>query len=137
MTGPGDHRRLVERYVEAYVSGDTSQLAEIVAADFVDHSFPHHSGGVEGVGRAIAVIQAGLAEITCTIEQCVSQADWVAFRVLIAGTHVGEFLGKPPTGNRLVWAAADFVRVRDGKFSELWSVHDSAAMLVGAGARLI
>lgn len=132
-----EHRQLVERYVEAYVSGDTTCLPEIIAPDFVDHSFPHHGGGVEAVRRAIESVQAGLSEITCAVEQCVSQADWVAFRVQIAGTHVGEFLGKPATGNRVVWSAADFVRVENAKFRELWSVHDSAAMLIGAGARLL
>lgn len=137
MTSPSDHRPLVERYIAAYVSGDTSQLAEIIAADFVDHSFPQYGGGVEAVARAIGAVQAGLTEIECKVEQCISQADWVAFRVVIGGTHVGEFLGKPATGNRVVWSAADFVRVRDGKFSELWSVHDSATMLIGVGARLL
>ena len=136
MTSPSDHRPLVERYIAAYVSGDTSHLAEIIAADFVDHSFPRHGGGVEAVARAIDAVQSGLTEIECSIEQCVSQGEWVAFRVMIGGTHIGEFLGKPATGNRVVWSAADFVRVREGKFAELWSVHDSATMLVGVGARL-
>jgi predicted ester cyclase len=137
MSGPSDHRQLVERYLQAYASGDTTGLAEIIARDFVDHTFPHHGGGVEGVRHAIEMVQAGLSEITCVIELCVSQADWVAFRVQVSGTHVGEFLGKPATGNRVVWSAADFARVEGGKFRELWSVHDSAAMLLGVGARLL
>ena len=133
---PSDHRELVERYVDAYVSGDTSWLSDIIDAEHQDRSYPAFGVGPEGVRRAIETLHAGFTELTASIEHCLSQGDWVAFRMEIAGTHSGEFNEKPGTGQRVDFAAADFARVRGGKFVELWSVQDTAALLLGIGMKL-
>jgi predicted ester cyclase len=136
MPSPSEHRKLVERYIAAYATGDVSELDQIIAADFVDHSFPDF-GGREGVAAGIRHVHEGLSDVSIELDFFVCDAESVAFMVTASGTHTGEFVGKPPTGNRIVWKLADFVRVRDGKFSELWNVADNVALLLGAGAKLV
>jgi predicted ester cyclase/uncharacterized cupin superfamily protein len=126
-------RRTIERYAQAYASGDVTLLDEIVAADFVDHTFPAYSGGPEGVARAIRALHAGFTELTCAIDQCVCEGDSVAFRFTIAGKHTGVFAGRAPTGRRVAWSGADFARLRDGKLVELWSVQDTRPLTRGIG----
>jgi predicted ester cyclase len=118
-----DARSTVERYVEAYVTGDVSRLGEIVADDCVNHSIPAYTGR-EGVARAIAGFHAGFSEIEVSLEHCVCDGEWVAFRVVAGATHTGAFAGRAATGRRIVFTAADFVRLRDGKFAELWTIQD-------------
>ena len=38
------------------------------------------------------------------------------------GTHLGEFLGVPPTGKAIRFETVDAMRVRDGKITEHWGV---------------
>jgi predicted ester cyclase len=129
-----DVKRIIHRYVTAYESGDTSDLHEIVAADFIDRTFPAFSGGPAGVARAIRALHAGFSDLSCIVEQLVSNEDLAAFRFVIAGVHTGAFAGQAPTGRRVTWSGADFVRIRGGLIAELWSVQDSFALLEGIGA---
>lgn len=129
-------RTLVERYIEAYATGDVARLHEIIAPDFVDHSFPDFSGPA-GVAAGIRMVHAGLSDVQIDLEFCVCDAASVAFLVKAAGTHTGDLAGRAATGNRIVWKLADFVRLRDGKFIELWNIADNLALLLGVGARII
>jgi predicted ester cyclase len=136
MASPSELRKLVERYIAAYVTGEVSWLDEIIAPDFVDHTFPDFCGP-QGVAAGIRHLHEGLSDVQIELEFFVCDADSVAFLVQASGTHTGEFVGKPPTGNRIVWKLADFVRVRDGKFAELWNVADNVPLLLAAGAQIV
>ena len=123
----------VERYVAAYVSGNTSELAAIIAPEFVDHAFPQFCG-VDGVGRAIRALHAGLSEVSCRLEHSVGDSSWAAFHVFVRGRHTGVLAGHAPTGKIVSWGIADFVRLENGKLAELWSVQDTSALFSGLGA---
>ena len=127
-----DLRSIVEAYVDAHRSGDASGLAEIIAPDFRYRDGP--PVGVEGVVRGLRALHSGFRSIECTLVQCVCEGEWAAFWYVVAGTHAGVFSGRPPTGRRITWPGADFVRVRDGKFVELWSVQESLPLMEGLGA---
>ena len=126
-------REVIERYVAAYVSGDTSELAAIIAPGFVDHTFPAFSG-IDGVARGIGMLHAGLSEVSCVIERCVCEPEQAAFFAVASGLHTGVLAGHPATGNRVTWTIADFVRLEGGQLVELWSVQDTLAYFKGLGA---
>jgi predicted ester cyclase len=131
-TSSAEMRRIVDLYVEIHATGDTSKLAAII-----DPEFRYRFGspvGVEGVAAGVRALHAGFSEIACSVEQCVGEGEWVAFRFVIAGTHTGMFAGRGPTGRRITWSGADFVRLREGKLFELWNVSDSLPLMVGIGA---
>jgi predicted ester cyclase len=100
-TTPDTIRELVRRYVDAYQTGDTTPLEDIIGPSFVDHSFPAFSGGPDGVRRSINSLHAGFGEIECAIEDCVCNADTAALRVVTSAMHTGTFHGKPATGKRV------------------------------------
>lgn len=120
-------RTTVERYVEAYLTGDVSRLHEILAEELVNHSIPAYSGRA-GAARAITGFHAGFSDIRVSLDQCVCEGEWVAFRVSVSATHTGEFAGRAATGRRVEFTAADFVRLRDGKFAELWTIQDPPSL---------
>jgi predicted ester cyclase len=51
------------------------------------------------------------------------------------GTHTGEFMGLPPTGNAISVDGIDICRVHDGKFVENWNVLDTLALVRADGRR--
>jgi predicted ester cyclase len=50
------------------------------------------------------------------------------------GTHVGDFLGIPPTGKAFTFRGIDMYRVRDGKIAEHWNVVDMLGFCQQVGA---
>jgi len=127
-----DTRTIIEAYVDAVRSGDLSGLDEIIAAEFRFRDGP--PVGVEGFAGGVRALHLGFSEIGCSIEQCICEGEWGAIRFVLSGTHVGVFAGRAPTGRRVTWSGADFVRVGDGKLVELWPVQETLPMLEGLGA---
>ena len=59
------------------------------------------------------------------IVELVAEGNTVAGRFRCSGTHLGEFLGKAPTGERMDVEEVFFLRVEDGKFVDFWGLEDS------------
>src|SRR5262245_19934698 len=106
-------RDLVLRYVDAYRTGDTTRLGELIAEDFVDHLLPQFRGP-SGVARAIEFLHSGFGDIHSTIEHIVCSEEMAAFQFVLEATA--------KSGQRVKWIGADFMRIRDGKISEVWSI---------------
>lgn len=131
---PRSIRDIVHLYLDAYRTGDSTNLDEIISATFVDHSFPAFGGGPDGVRRSIKTLHQSFSEIALAIEDCVCDAETVAIRVVTTATHSGPFAGKPATGKRVSWSAGDFLRVHGSKITDLWSVQDTIPLLRAIGA---
>jgi predicted ester cyclase len=130
-TGPTS-RSIIERFVDICRTGEVSGLGEIIAPEFRYRLAAPI--GVEGVAAGVLALHAGFTEITCSIEQSISEDDWAAYRYVIVGTHTGVFAGRAPTGRRITWTGADFVRLREGKIVEMWPVQESLPLMEGIGA---
>ncbi len=59
------------------------------------------------------------------IVELVAEGDAVAGRFRCSGTHLGEFLGEAPTGERMEVEEVFFLRAEDGKFVDFWALEDS------------
>jgi predicted ester cyclase len=46
-----------------------------------------------------------------------------------SGTHRGDMMGAPPTGNTIVLAGINVFRLRDGKIVERWGRLDELTLL--------
>lgn len=130
------NKLIIARYVRAYETGDVSDVEEYISVDFINRSYPAYGTGPDGVRHAVAIFHAGLSDIKCVMSQCVMDEDSAAFRITASGLHSGEFAGKKPTGQRVTWPSAEFVRFSGGKLVELWSVQDMLALMLGLGAKL-
>ena len=49
----------------------------------------------------------------------------MAGRFRCSGTHLGEFLGNPPTGKRMEVEEVFFLRAENGRFVDFWGLEDS------------
>ena len=52
-------------------------------------------------------------------------------------THVGPYLGVPPTGRALTLRVMDFWRVQDGKIRENWVLLDLLDLVAQMGVDLL
>jgi predicted ester cyclase len=70
------------------------------------------------------------------INDMIAEADKVTARVTLTGTHNGEFMGIPPTGNKIEYHASLTARFSDKKIVELWGVADMMTLMQQLGMEL-
>jgi predicted ester cyclase len=69
-----------------------------------------------------------------TIEDIVAAEDKVAIRATVHCTHLGLFMGMPPTGKQAIWTGIDISRIAGGKIVELWAEYDYLGLMQQLGA---
>jgi predicted ester cyclase len=117
---------LTETWWRLFTAGKLTELSGIVADDVV-----FRGPGVEIRGRAelmpyLAIFKEAFPDIRPIASLAIEQGDQVITELVIEGTHTGPLRAPegtiPPTGKRVVWKAADHVRVANGKIVA-WSAH--------------
>ena len=110
--------------------GRLDRVGDFVQPDCVDHALPPGlPDGAEGVRAVLGAIREAFPDHDATVMQMVAEGDLVATHKTFSGTHLGEFLGLPPTGRRATIRVMDFVRYEDGKVAEHWNVVDVAGLM--------
>ena len=122
-------------YDEVLSKGDFDRLPELVAEDVVDHEAPPEMPkGIEGVKAFVGMFRDGFSDLQATIEDSMEEGDKAVARVRFTGTHDGEFMGVPASGNRIDIETIDIVRFADGKCVEHWGVTDNMGLMQQIGA---
>jgi steroid delta-isomerase-like uncharacterized protein len=110
--------------------GNIDVIDELYSSRFVNHSAPPRvPSNCEGVKQVTAMFRQAFPDSYFTGEDMVAEGDKVATRKTFHGTHRGEFLGIPPTGQQISIGLIDIVRVADGKVEDHWSIADNLGMM--------
>jgi predicted ester cyclase len=64
------------------------------------------------------------------VDALAAEGDLVIVRATMTGTHVGEFMGIPPSGKEIRVPLGDWTRVRSGKGVEHWGVADMSGLML-------
>ena len=125
-----ENKALVRGRIEAY------NRRELDCDRFVSDDYVDHTNGVDkdGLKAMFAMGLGAFPDWRETVEDMVGEGDRVWVALSYEGTNTGEFMGLPPTGNRIVSKAVDMYRVKDGKLVEYWNVTDNAPIYIGVGA---
>jgi steroid delta-isomerase-like uncharacterized protein len=130
-----ENRELVRRFVdEVFVGGNAAAVDELVAEDFVPHTWPSTGDGRADLRQAMERVSMGLAEVEFTIEDMIGEGDRVAVRLASSATHVGDFMGLSPSGNRYTIGEIHIFRIRDGQIVEHWHQLDAIGLMRQLGA---
>jgi len=73
-------------------------------------------------------LHSGLPDFEATLSDVVVDADRVATRFSVTGTHDGELLGVPATGTRVEFSAQVLFRLADGRVAEEFHLSDRATL---------
>ncbi|HEY8438281.1 MAG TPA: ester cyclase [Candidatus Limnocylindrales bacterium] len=130
-----ENKAIVRRFVqEIFVEGRKDTVDELLADDFVAHTWPSTSGDPKrDLKSAIDRAAAGLSDAAFTIEDVIAEGDQVATRLTTAATQTGEFMGMPPTNKRYSIEEIHWFRLRDGKVVEHWHQFDQMGMMKQLG----
>ena len=80
--------------------------------------------GLEGVTRTMLWLPSVFSDQYWEVHDVIGEDDVVATRVTHHGRQTGELMGIPPTGREVAYQYVHFLRFRDGKAVEQWSVRD-------------
>jgi steroid delta-isomerase-like uncharacterized protein len=120
------HKALVRRFhEEAWNKGNVAAVDEFMAADYVDYPIP--SGlppGTEGLKQTISTYRTAFPDLKATLDDIFAEGDRVAYRWSTRGTHLGEWLGIPPTGYHMAATGITVFRIAGGKVVEGWTSMD-------------
>ena len=115
MTG----RALAETYLAMLNTHDPDLVDRFVAEDYVNHNSVV-ADGREANRQFWAAFFTGLPDLTVTMEDLVVSGDRVVGRFVYRGTHTGDLLGIPATGQAVEMRSIDIWRVGDLMFVEHW-----------------
>ena len=134
-----DNKATMIRIYEEIISGRNLDAAdELLADDFVEYEElpPGMPSGREAPKAMGAMTLSAFPDFRVTVEELLEDGDKVIARVRFSGTHRGDFMGIPGTGNSFDVPVIDIIEFRDGKAVAHWGVMDMAKMMqqLGVGA---
>ena len=127
-----ENKKLVRRYIETWNRGDLQGMAEFWSPDMIHHT-RGGSHGFESVLNIVSGFMQAFPDLHFTIEDIVADGDRVASRMTATGTHTGEYMGKPATGNKVSCSVFGIARVAEGKLVEHWGVTDELHLMEQIG----
>jgi steroid delta-isomerase-like uncharacterized protein len=132
-----ENKALVRRsFEEVFNQGNLDAVEEIFAPDYVLHdpTSPEEIRGTEGMKQYVSMYRHAFPDLQQTIEDQIAEGDKVATRLTGRGTHQGELVGIPPTGNRVEAPGIVTNRISGGKIAESWANYDAMGMMRQIGA---
>ena len=127
------NKQLYRTYIEeSWNKHDPAAADRFVASDLVEHN-PRLPAGLAGRKQFMASVLAAFSDYHGEIQEIIAEGDMIVARMLWTGTQDGPYQGRPPTGNKLAFTTADFIRVENGKFVEHWDVVDTLARATALG----
>ncbi len=122
-----ENKAIARRVYEIVSTGDFGRTTEIVDQDAPDNELlPDDPPAklIDTFKETFSEARAGFPDLSVTVEDVMAEGDRVTARVVMRGTHQGEFQGLAPTGKRVEVRAIDMFRISNGKIVEHWGHAD-------------
>ena len=131
MTEIERNKALARRsFEEIFPACDAVALAEVVDPDVVSRGRrPDEPTGLAGVERTMFWLATVFSDQRWEIHEVLGDGDTVAVHMTHHGRHTGELMGIAPTGRQVAYEYVHFLRFRDGKAVEQWSVRDDMTLM--------
>jgi steroid delta-isomerase-like uncharacterized protein len=113
---------------EIWSKGNVDLIDDVYADNFVGHFPAGTAHGREGVLARVIAHRTAFPDWTEDVEDTIADRDRVVMRFTDRGTNLGEFLGNPPTGNRVETSHVSIFRLAGGKIVEQWVYPDMRSM---------
>jgi len=135
MTTTSQDLKAAAREQLASIDADRAQTMPALFAE----AFVARMPGMPPLDRAAfqqfgQAFYAAFPDLRHAVEQQVQEGDTVVNRLLVRGTHRGEFQGIPPTGREVEIAAVTIQRFADGKIVEMHLLLDALGLMQQLGA---
>ena len=123
-----DNKDIIRRFVEEIENtGDVTNIKEFIAEDYVEvYEGKRYPIGIQGAIDHVLGVRHVYPDLKLTIENQISEGEWVATAYSVTGTFENEWLGMKPTGKSITYTGVNLNRIKNGKIVE----HGGAANLL-------
>jgi steroid delta-isomerase-like uncharacterized protein len=122
-----ENRAVVLSYLfEVLSQGNVSALEELVSENHVLHDVNNVKVvGLSNLRDHVQDLRTAFPDMSIAIHDVLADGDLVTARWTITGTHRGEWNGVPATNRKVEATGLSFMRLKDQKIQETWSIWDS------------
>ena len=130
-----ENKAIVSDAISDVVSGGNfDRIDELYGSDLINHrSAGEKLRGPAAFREWMAEVHTGFPDFEATEEFSFCEGDMVASRLTYSGTHDGEFMGIPATGEYVKVTGTTINRIEDGKIVESWPETDFLGVLQQVG----
>jgi predicted ester cyclase len=120
---------------EGWTQGRVEVAEELIHPNFKVHGAGGQvvEPGIEGLKQLIQAWRTGFPDGVQRVDDIFAVGDRVCVRLTWEGTHLGEFLGVPPSGRKVSVGTIGIDRVVDGKVVEGFGELDMYGLLTTIG----
>lgn len=131
---PQQHISTMQTWMrEAINGGNLAVVDELAHPGYVYRNPTEELRGAEAIKGLFAAYRAGFPDFHVRVDERVADGDRIVQAFTMTGTHRGEFMGIPATGNAIDVHGIVMSRFADGKIVEEWEVIDQLAFLEQLG----
>jgi len=124
---------IVKRFEQVYSQGKIELIDELVAENFQHHAPIPTPDGREGYKQFHQQFRAAFPDYTSVVQEEVVGGNKVAQAFVMRGTHQGEFMEIPATGNEVELEGISIYQVDNGKITHEWAQPDIMSMMQQLG----
>jgi predicted ester cyclase len=123
-----DNKTIIRRYIEEIENtGDVSNIRDFISEDYVEiYEGECYKIGIKGATDHVLGVRRVYPDMKLTIENQISEGEWVVTTYSVTGTFKDEWFGMKPTGKPITFTGVNVDRIREGKIIE----HGGAANLL-------
>lgn len=131
-------KEIFRRFLDAVNTRDAEVISktidEVVEPNMLFHApVPMGGTGAQALKQVWAVLLRAYPDIHVAIEDLIAEGDKVVARNTVTGTHLGEYMGVPPTGKSVTYNEIFVVRIADDRIAEIWGVVDVLSQMKQLG----
>jgi predicted ester cyclase len=132
------NKAVVLRLIEAFNGRRLDLLEDVLHPDFRGRGISAFAPDKPEVGpgarrKLYETFLQAIPDARGEVLNVVAEGDKVVLVDRFGGTHRGEFLGRPGTGNRVEWIAIHLYTIRQGKVLEDAYIRDELAIIKQLG----
>ena len=132
------NKELARKMFEALGKEDFETYKELLAPDYA-YYFPSRSTKPMSLEETIEIrkmLQKAFPDISWSMEELIATEDKTIIRFIERGTHEGEYMGIPATGNKYENSGILISRIENGKVVEQWEELDLLGLMQQLGVEL-
>jgi steroid delta-isomerase-like uncharacterized protein len=114
-----------------FISKSIDELVEPDAT--IRTPLPGDATGAQVLKQVWSVLLRAFPDLKLDVKDLIGEDDKVVARIVVTGTHRGDYMGVEPTGKSIAYDEIFIFRFADGRVVETWGVVDVYAQMKQLG----
>jgi steroid delta-isomerase-like uncharacterized protein len=128
-TQESPNKATLRSFVDATNSGDAERIVKTIDEVFepdvrISTPLPVDATGALVIKEVFTTLLRAYPDLHIAVDDLIEEGDKVVARQTVTGTHLGEYMGLPPTGRSVAYNEIFVFRYVDGRIAETWGVVD-------------